>query len=479
MAESSGTPETGIIFFRAGGHTHDGINSSLIDYTKYSLFDFGLGIETSNNDTSREYNRALNQQTFNQYISRYITSQVFEPAGIVLGENTVRGINIGAQEISADKILANSITAGQIAANTITATQIATNTITASQLITDLALINNTIRSNNYVANTSGWAIFGNGFAEFRNALVSGNVITSNIAATGGTIGGWTMTSTYITGGFTTLYSNGYISAASSSLTNPIIAGSSTAISSAGGGTIGGISINAGSLSNGVVEFGGNLQVFDGSNGAILNGSTLNLQFKNNNALAGQITAKYITLSNINYYYLEYATGSAGYNIFPNTSVFNIQPVGTGTVALYANLGSVVSGTTVVVNTNNQFLKLSSRRAMKYDITPFSNAIEKIKLFNPVKFKWRLNKNSSELSLFLTDQDPKYGFIVEEIEEIDTSLINYTYTGPSNLSDDEKFDDPTNFEPESYDTNGIISILMAALKEAVARIEHLELLNGV
>lgn len=499
MSDTSGVPESGVVFFKGGGHSHDGVNSSPINTSSYSIFDFSLSIATGVNDTNREYTRSVNQQTFNQYISNFITSQVFQPAGIVLAENSVRGINIGADEITADKIAAN--------------------TITANELSSEIILVNNTIKSNNYVANTSGWAVFSNGFAEFMDADINGAIVanTGNIGgftissntisagsgasyialqsntstnayviwagnttassapfsvrnngfilANSGNVGGWTITSTYIGAGFTALYSNGHILASLPNIVTPTI-------SSGGGGTIGGITIGSGNLSYGSGVFSDSISVYTGGQGAILDGTNLNVRFMRSSANVGTIAAAAGTLAAT---CLRY---SAGEHYFPTASFFVIEPTAGGTTGLFATLGTG-SGTAVVATTGNQIVKQTSRRALKYDISPVSNSINKLKLLNPVNFKWRINKNSSDLALFLKDNDIKYGFIVEEVEEIDPSLINYAYVGPTNLPDDEKFNDPNNFEPESYDTNGIISILTAALKEAISRIEHLESLNGV
>jgi len=492
MTDTSGVPESGIVFFKGGGHSHDGVNSSPINTSYYSIFDFNLSVSTTNADSAREYNRSVNRETFNQYIQSFISSQVLQPAGIILAENTVRGINIGADEITADKIAAN--------------------TITANELASEIILVNNTIKSNNYVANTSGWAIFSNGFAEFMNADINGAIVansgtmggftissntisagsgTSYIAlqsntasnaytiwlgnstaasapfsvrsngyllADSGAIGGWTVNTTAIAAGFTALYSNGTIVAAAPTINSP-------SISSAGGGSIGGININLGSLSYSTGSFGSTVSVYNSSKGIILDGSTLTSRYKNGGSTYGSVAA---------------AVGSSGgasltydsnEHYYPTTNYFVITPVSTTTQVLM----SLPTGTgSAVYSSGTQLVKAASKRSLKYDITNYNDAIEKLKLLNPVSFKWRINKNSSNLALFLKDRDVRYGFIVEEIEEVDKGLINYDYVGPKETPDDEKFDDPSNFEPVSYDPNGIISILTAALKDILARVESIE-----
>ena len=67
----------------------------------------------------------------------------------------------------------------------------------------------NDIYSANYVQGQNGWKLFYNGNFEANNGTFRGN-----ITATSGTIGGWTIGATTLTGGGTTLNSNGTISGA-------------------------------------------------------------------------------------------------------------------------------------------------------------------------------------------------------------------------------------------------------------------------
>lgn len=193
--------ELGVTFFKAGGHKHDGLTSSLIDTTKYSIFDFDLSTSTGGADVNREVRRQANRTKFDQYIARYVSSQVLEPAGIVLPADSVRGVNIGANEISANNIRANTITANEIAANT----------ITAELLVTDFAIVNTTIRSNNFTYNPNtgvgtGWAIYGNGQSIFVDGIFSGEIdiggndATSFHVDTSGNV--WSGSASYIDGKF-------------------------------------------------------------------------------------------------------------------------------------------------------------------------------------------------------------------------------------------------------------------------------------
>ena len=152
-----GDGENKIIFFKGGGHNHDGVSSTLIDSTKYSIFDFNFGLTGS--DQSRVRTQVKNKNQLQNYIIETINNASLEPSGIRLKPST----------------------------------------ITSDLLSADFMLVDQTIASNGYIANANdsanatGWAIYSNGFAEFQNVLVRGN-----IQANTGNIGGWIITSNTI-----------------------------------------------------------------------------------------------------------------------------------------------------------------------------------------------------------------------------------------------------------------------------------------
>lgn len=516
------TPETGVTFFRSGGHTHDGVNSSPIATSNYSIFDFGVDVTTNNQDRARELNRDNNRNRFNQYISSFISTQVLAPAGIELAENSVRGIHIGAREISTDKIGLNTITANNLA-----------NVITIDTQI---------VQSGNYVANTSGWLLSSNGFAEFGNVKVRGEVnatsgsfsgsITSNATITGGTIsggtisggnisggeininsgtfrvysngamsasaatisgsvtassgtiGGWTINSNSISGGNTTLYSNGYISAVSSNFTTPTI-GTPTIT----GGTGSNVAITNGasefqangyisSISGLLSSFALGTNTFTQGDVILSNGITVTtgilqtavtagkVKFKYNGSLAGAISGGFDSFLN-----LRSVAYDANVNYFDNCSYFIIFK-NSATTYLSANLPTGTGSN--ILYSSGQFVRASSRREYKYDINTLSDGIDKVKLLNPVSFKYRFNNNDSDVVKYLKDNDVKTGFIVEDIEAVDRGLINYDHVNPQGVIKDSDFLDPSDFVASSYDVNGIVSILTKAVQELIIKVENIE-----
>lgn len=186
VSGASGTSENSIIFIPAGGHSHDGVTSSLISTEKYSIYDFSPSFVNSTQSQTRAIRQENNRLAFESLVVNIVNQSVLVPAGIRLNPGTLN--------------------ASAIIANTITAVHIAANTITADELVSNIILVNNTISSNLYTSGSVGWRISNDGSAEFSNVVVRGNIF-SNV----GTIGGWTLSSNSLASGTgsTTLYSNG------------------------------------------------------------------------------------------------------------------------------------------------------------------------------------------------------------------------------------------------------------------------------
>lgn len=194
IAGTTGTSENTIVFIPSGGHSHNGQNSSLIDTSAYSVYDFSPTFVGTDINPERAIRQENNRIALEDLIKRVVNNSVLAPAGIRLDPGSLNG----------SLIAANTITASQLAANTITADEIAASTITANQLTSNIVLVNNSIQSSVYTAGSAGWRISNTGSAEFNNVTVRGTV-----AATAGNIAGWTINSSNITGGSTVLYNNG------------------------------------------------------------------------------------------------------------------------------------------------------------------------------------------------------------------------------------------------------------------------------
>lgn len=156
-----------------GGHSHDGENSSFIDTSKYSLFDFSWGIF---GDPSRIADQTRNYVSFENFIIETVNNAVLKPANIILQPGTVNGTS---------HIVSRSIDTGLITANAITANEILAGTITADELAANIVLVNNIISSSNYVTGVSGWAIDGDGTAEFANTSIRGTIQADSLTTPG------------------------------------------------------------------------------------------------------------------------------------------------------------------------------------------------------------------------------------------------------------------------------------------------------
>lgn len=187
--------EAGISFYSAGGHDHDGINSSRIDSRKYSVWDWEWDPITDS-VPSRLIRQFENYQKFETAILNVINQNILSPAGVQLLPNSLHGVSI----------ISETITATQIAANTITADEILAGTITGDLFNANVVLVNQVIASNNYVAGVSGWAIAGNGDAEFANTAIRGTITAGAVNI--GAEDFWNSDGSFMLGGNTGIYTS-------------------------------------------------------------------------------------------------------------------------------------------------------------------------------------------------------------------------------------------------------------------------------
>jgi hypothetical protein len=183
--------ESGVVFFSAGGHNHDGVSSSLIDTSKYSIFDFNFGLVSNNRDRLNKQN--INQNGLRNFIVKTVNESVLEPAGIVLQDNIINSRNIIAGSITADEIAANTITGNNIAANTITGNNIAAGTITADLIDANALIVSSiTLDNGDYWNDDNGFQLGGaNGIVYSGNTITIGTNVTINaeLAADSITVG--------------------------------------------------------------------------------------------------------------------------------------------------------------------------------------------------------------------------------------------------------------------------------------------------
>jgi hypothetical protein len=139
--------------------------------------------------------------------------------------------------------------------------------------------------------------------------------------------------------------------------------------------------------------------------------------------------------------------------------------VGSGTVSV----GSANGTTLRRRNADGYFLIDGSRLKYKENVETVSteDAISLIKNLRPVKFKWKKEfRGPDDLNPLLNeiqDTNKEYGFIAEEVHQVSPELVTY-------LDDNEDgVPDPNMWQP-----NAVISILVKTVQDLVSRIEHLE-----
>lgn len=409
---SNTTTETGIAFFSAGGHSHDGVNSSIIDTTKYSIFDFNFGQISTN--TARIKNQNKNERAFRDFIVKTVNQTVLEPAGVVLQDNIINSRNIIAGSITADLIAANTITANNIAAGTITGDLIAAGAITAD-LIAANALVASSVEigaSDYWYSNTA----FRLGGANGISKSASSNSITigSSVAITGSTftgaiytgiglIGGWTIDSTSISASSTALYSNGTI-ICSTLQSKPSITGSiRMGINVGSGEEIHFYAANSSTFRNTLrTDASSNLFVISTIAGRAF-------FFGTDMTTAGNISVNGVSANTFNGTAID-VSGSAG-RFKANGGGSMVKILGSGD-GIQARNGADTAFTAMRATAFN----VDSSIEDKHDVEPFPSSIDDI-LSIPV-YKWKYNDDE-------TDQV----HVFPVIEDLPEDVLNHDSTG--------------------------------------------------
>lgn len=461
---SGAISESGIVFFSAGGHSHDGINSSTIDTSKYSIFDFSFGIVGTNQD--RINKQTINQNGFKNFIIKTVNESVLEPAGVVLQDNIINSRNIIAGSITSNEIAANTITANNIAASTITGDLIAANTIIGDNLaagtITADKLAVGAItagsieisngdywRSNGTfrLGGNSGINWTGTGDITFGSGVTINGTVTSTGTISGGTIsgvqltgstgeiGGWDILSTRLDGGNTTLYSNGTIVCS-------ILKTGTTGARIEMGQNVGSgdeIYLYSGSTSRGTIRNPSGSSVRLSTTGAVSDAITSGFYTSGDLEAGGDVSSR--------------NTGSCGTSADPFSEVF-------------ANNGTI--------NTSDGRLKT--------DITDIPVGLDFIKELRPVSYKWIIGdvvRDVDEINAAAEDgRDPvlttrpgvrnHYGLIAQEVKEVIDKLEIDNFAGWKL----EDANDPASKQMISY--TELIAPMIKAIQELSARVEALE-----
>jgi hypothetical protein len=117
------------------------------------------------------------------------------------------------------------------------------------------------------------------------------------------------------------------------------------------------------------------------------------------------------------------------------------------------------------VRYDGYILRYYSKRELKEQILEIdpSFAISTIKSLQPVSFRWKDDSSSNQLYAEIADTYKEYGFIAEDVAGTNPHLASYS------LNEDE-----TTISPSSWQSHGMISVSVAAIKGLIAKIEALE-----
>ena len=267
------------------------------------------------------------------------------------------------------------------------------------------------------------------------NLSTSGSLsLSGSVTATSGSIGGWTIGSTTLTGGATTLNSNG-------SITGATITGSTFSLS--GPSPYGTFTIAPNSYSSVQLTWPNFfIGQFAGGSGSQIN-TTGTLFVQGNGGIeftANTTTGNISMLSNL---FTVNATSR-----FNSTVNLNAQ-------TNYEGIAAATGSTMVVVTTGKRIGFVSSSRQFKKNITALNSGtyLDKILQLEPVSFDW---KNQPEDMPYRIN----YGLIAEDVSEIPVmeSLVNYN----------------ENNEPISISYERLTPFLVMAIKELAARLDVLE-----
>jgi hypothetical protein len=524
MAVRSGAiSESGIVFFSAGGHDHDGINSSIIKTGNYSIFDFGFGLV--GNNQARIAQQELNQTAFKNYIIKTVNESVLEPAGVVLQDNIINSRNIIAGSITSTEIAANTITANNIAAGSITADRLDANALSANSL---------SFPNGDYWASNGAFRLGGVNGVSYSGIANTSITIGSNTIVNGAIdIGGpdnaslqvdtdgalWIGHRTFGSAPFR-VYSNGRTEVGNGKVTISTtgIVNITGATTVGGNLTVNGSTVSIGSVTsttdvngdlvvNGDTIMEANVRIdgaVRGNNGLVYwkldtSGFIAGTSLDSNNILtvgqnivtSGTVTATGNVTTQASILVgngsasapsLRFASDTdtgfyrAGANQLGIATGGNPKGVFTATDTLLT-ISAITAAQNPVQYAFGTIFEFTSRRDVKDNIQIYTNGIDILKNLQPVTFTAKPKDDDSEYVKELKSLSTQYGFIAEEIAEYDRNLAVWGPIVTEDMTDEEKDaikQDLTKWVPTGYSQPGLLSIAISAIKQLTARVEALE-----
>ena len=367
--------------------------------------------------------------------------------------------------------------------------------ITANELAANIVLINNVISSNNYVLNTSGWAIYSNGTAEFdaasirgtltagavvinnnnywySNGLfrvgsnsefmsfngsdlsVTGDVSTGNLTATGGRIAGFDIG---VAGNPDALFTGG-------TFTGNLILGRIDGPSTSTGDQRGGARVNGAGAE--FAEYYAQFAKISNTSGTttIVPGSittgTVNADL-NGNASTASLATTALNADRLDNF-LASGSDVAGTVVVRggDASVMAGYLVMTGGATIGASTGDAVRK-----RSDGYLLTVSSRREIKNSIEDISSdfAYSIINALQPVSFRFNEQQYIGDLFSEREAEYREYGFIAQDVGEVNSNLVSYSVNAEGD-----------GIQPSMWSDFALISLSVSAIKGLIFEISELK-----
>jgi hypothetical protein len=138
---------------------------------------------------------------------------------------------------------------------------------------------------------------------------------------------------------------------------------------------------------------------------------------------------------------------------------------------------NTVSGTPVHYGTGVLY-GFTSRREYKENITDLSNGLRLVKNLKPRKFTRKPQAFDSKEAIEMLPLKWEYGFVAEEVAEVDHNLAIWEHPNIWEIEDDEQraeaYKDIASWVPQTWGSNQIIAVLVSSVKELCDRMEKIE-----
>lgn len=373
-----------------------------------------------------------------------------------IGVGTLTGITISGNTISGNSIIGGSInigsgvfqvsSAGAMTATSATITGAVTATSGYIGTSGDGFAINSSFIRKGTKATYNG---AGTGVYIGADGIGLGTAFTVSeaglLTATSGTIGGWTLGSTSLTGGNITLSSTGNIYAGQTGYDT----GTGWYLANDGKFSVGNSAGNKLVWDGTKLKVTGGVYITDSIGIRNDGGSTLTITGGPSNASGGQIDltpSGIVSLVATGGQYIQFYAGGAQRGYVQSDGKFDW--LGTaefdGTVSIGASITLTASSGAISAASYNS----TSSRRYKQNIKDFTSGVATIQKLRPVTFDWN-NKNIKN----------DIGFIAEEVNEILPNIVYKNDTG----------------QIESLDYSKLTPVLISAIKELIKEVEELKL----